>query len=300
MTLAMRHAGIDEAGYGPTLGPLAIACVVADAPDQLALQEGLASTGVKDSKQIHDPGNLAPLERVALAAITWCTGFTPDTAADVFAVLGEEPSTRAEVPWMTPAAALRLPLTATGIPTWSIPGVRPLGVWGALIQPRAYNATLRAGHNKAELEWLHVAAALARAHQRALPMRTVVDRLGGRKFYRDVLQQALPDTLVLIEEETPTISRYRIPHDQHAGHEIGFHVGGESASPLTAIASCVAKYARELHMRLLNEYWSNRFPWLKPTAGYPQDAKRWLHQIGSGHVSAWSDDLVRQNVITDS
>ena len=300
MTLAMRHAGIDEAGYGPTLGPLAIACAVAEAADPKALREGLASTGVKDSKQIHDPGNLAPLERVALAAITWCTGFTPDTAADVFAVLGEEPATRVEVPWMSGAADLRVPVAATDIPTWRIPEVRPLGLWGALIQPRAYNATLRSGRNKAELEWQHVAAALVRAHQHALPMRTVIDRLGGRKFYRDVLQQALWDTLVLIEEETPNVSRYRIPHEHHAGHEIGFHVGGESASPLTAIASCVAKYARELHIQMLNNHWSKRFPWLKPTAGYPQDAKRWLHQIGTGNVSAWSDDLVRQNVPTGS
>ena len=300
MFSTMRHAGIDEAGYGPTLGPLAIACVVADAPDHRTLHEGLARTGVKDSKQIHDPGNLAPLERVALAAITWCTGFTPDTAADVFAVLGEEPAIRADVPWMNPAAALRLPLAATAIPTWTIPEVRPLGMWGALIQPRAYNAALRSGRNKAELEWMHVAAALGRAHQAELPMRTVVDRLGGRKFYREALQEVLPETLILIEEETPAVSRYRIPHAQHTGHEIGFHVGGESASPLTAIASCVAKYARELHMHLLNRHWSTRFPWLKPTAGYPQDAKRWLHQIGAGQLSAWSDDLVRQNVPTDS
>jgi ribonuclease HII len=293
MTTTMRHAGIDEAGYGPTLGPLAIACAVAEAADPEVLAHALATTGVKDSKQIHDPGNLAPLEAIALPAIAWCTGFMPDTAADVFAVLGEQPVIRAELPWMVAANALKLPLAAQELPPWDLPGVRPVGLWGALIQPRAYNASVRTGRNKAELEWQQVAAALARAHQQELPMRTVVDRLGGRKFYREVLQLALPDTLVLIEEETPLVSRYRIPHARHAGHEIGFHVGGESASPLTAIASCVAKYARELHMHLLNRHWCGLLPWLKSTAGYPQDAKRWLHQIGTGNLSAWADDLVR-------
>jgi ribonuclease HII len=292
----MRHAGIDEAGYGPTLGPLALASAVADAESPAALVAGFATTGVKDSKEIHDPKSLAPLERVALPAITWLTGFTPDTAADLFALLGEDPAVRSAVPWMAGAEELRLPLAATALPTWDLPGVTPRGLRGALIHPSAYNATLRRGLNKAELEWEAVGRLLAAAHDPQQAMRTVVDRLGGRKFYRDVLQSVFPTTLVLVEEETPLVSRYRLPADDHPGHEIGFHVGGESASPLTAIASCVAKYAREVHMHLLNRYWCGKLPWLKPTAGYPQDAKRWLHQLGSGYTGAWMDDLVRQTV----
>lgn len=294
----LRHAGIDEAGYGPTLGPLAIGCAVVEAEgDDLS---ALTATGVKDSKELHDTSSLAPLESVVLPAIAWFTGFQPDTAADVFALLGEGPEQRAAAPWMAGAEALRLPVAAMDLPTWKVPGITPVSLGGALVQPRAYNAFLRTGRNKAELEWDRIGALLATIHRADLPMRTVIDRLGGRKFYRDVLQDALPQTLVLVDHESDRASTYLIPAEGHAGHRISFHVGGESVSPLTAIASCVAKYARELHMRLLNQHWCGRLPWLKPTAGYPQDAKRWLHQVGDGFTNAWTDELVRQIVPSDA
>lgn len=289
----MKHAGIDEAGYGPTLGPLGIACAVAEAESHEVLVAALAATGVRDSKDLHDPKSLAPLERVALPAAAWLTGFQPDTAADLFALLGEDPALRRDLPWMAGAEELRLPVAAKEIAQWQVPGVTPRGLRGALVHPREYNAFLRTGANKADLEWSHVGRLLGLAHDPQQEMRTVVDRLGGRKFYRDVLQTVFPGTLVLVEEEQNLISRYRLPAERHAGHAIGFHVGGESISPLTAVASCIAKYARELHMQLLNHYWCGRLAWLKPTAGYPQDAARWLHQVGDGYVSAWRDELVR-------
>lgn len=297
----MRYAGIDEAGYGPTLGPLAIGRAVVEGDASTDLAKVFSGTGVRDSKELHNPKNLAPLESVALPAIAWLTGFMPDTAADIFALFGEGPSTRHGIPWMETAASLTLPVAASQLTPWHVPDLVPRGFSGALIQPRAYNAYLRARiGNKADLEWHSIGRLLGEVHDPAHPQQTVVDRLGGRKFYRDVLQAIVPDTLVLVSEETPTASRYLIPHSQHAGHEIGFYVGGEGISPLTAIASCVAKYARELHMLLLNQYWCARMTWLKPTAGYPEDAKRWLHQVGEGYVGAWMDDLVRQSVPSDS
>jgi ribonuclease HII len=291
----MRYAGIDEAGYGPTLGPLAIGCAVIEGDAGLDLGQVFATTGVRDSKQLHDPKDLAPLEAVALPAIAWLTGFMPDTAADVFALFAEDAAMRQAIPWMEPAAAMALPVAATALTAWNVPGVQPRGFSGALVQPRAYNSYLRARTgNKADLEWASIGPLLARAHDHRQAQRTVIDRLGGRKFYREVLQAVFPEIMVMITEETPISSRYLLPHAEHDGHEIGFYVGGESISPLTAIASCVAKYARELHMRLLNQYWCGRMPWLKPTAGYPQDAQRWLHQIGEGYVNAWRDELTRQ------
>lgn len=283
----MRHTGIDEAGYGPTLGPLAIvrASVVADAGADPSA--ALAATGVRDSKDLHVSGDLAPLERVALPGLAWLAGFTPDTAADVFALLGEGAGARAGTPWMEEAAGLRLPVAADAIAAWDPPGLAPAGVAGSLVQPAAYNAWLRHGGNKAELELDRVGALLASVHQPHHDQDTVVDRLGGRKFYADMLAQHL-GTLPLVEEESAQASVYRLDR-----HRIAFRVGGESASACTALASCIAKYARELHMLLLNRWWCARLRWLKPTAGYPEDAKRWLHQIGEGHVNAHGDALVR-------
>ena len=75
----MLHAGIDEAGYGPPLGPLAIVRVAAHTENFPAFTAALATLGVRDSKAVHKAGNLASLERVALPAVAWFAGFAPDT-----------------------------------------------------------------------------------------------------------------------------------------------------------------------------------------------------------------------------
>ena len=41
-----------------------------------------------------------------------------------------------------------------------------------------------------------------------------------------------------------------------------------------------AKYLRELSMRPFNAFWQRHIPNLKPTAGYPTDARRFFDDIG--------------------
>ena len=45
------------------------------------------------------------------------------------------------------------------------------------------------------------------------------------------------------------------------------------------LASMLAKYTRELHMELFNSFWRTLAPDVKPTAGYPTDAARFLEEI---------------------
>jgi ribonuclease HII len=286
----MLHAGIDEAGYGPTLGPLVVATVWAEAADHDILTETLRATGVRDSKDIHKPRDLAPLETVTLAGCRWAIGHLPATAAEMFSVLGETPADR-DQPWMQGAEELVLPVAADSIPVWTTPGVLPGGCAGRIVHPAAYNRFLATGANKAELE-LDAVGRLLVAPPPAAQRNTVVDRLGGRKFYRDFLASVHPGALVLVEDEANAASRYRICRD--AGeHAVAFVVGGESASPLTALASCLAKYVRELHMLLFNRYWCAHVPGLAATAGYPEDAKRWLHEVGSEAIRDMEGALVR-------
>ncbi|MFP6648221.1 MAG: hypothetical protein VB817_02100, partial [Pirellulaceae bacterium] len=60
--------------------------------------------------------------------------------------------------------------------------------------------------------------------------------------------------------------------------EIRFAVGGESFLPV-ALASMTAKYLRELAMAAFNAFWQQQLPGLRPTAGYPQDARRFAGEI---------------------
>jgi ribonuclease HII len=57
-----------------------------------------------------------------------------------------------------------------------------------------------------------------------------------------------------------------------------FTVGGDSFGP-TALASMLAKYLRERLMHSFNAFWQQHVPNLRPTAGYPLDAKRFREQI---------------------
>ena len=68
-----------------------------------------------DSKKLHKPQSIAPLESVALGIVTWATGFTPNTAAELFALLGEQTSDYADVPWCRDSVKLSLPLSGDPI-----------------------------------------------------------------------------------------------------------------------------------------------------------------------------------------
>lgn len=232
------RSGIDEAGYGPILGPLGIAAVSVEVDDGVEVRSafGRARLGVKDSKEIHDPADLAPLEAVVLAGLAWLTGATPRTAADVFALLGEPSAARGE-PWMAGAEDLALPVAAPRVKAWRIPGVRPRWVGGFLIHPTDLNRGFANGVNRADLELGHVGQLLLRLpdeHAR----ETIVDRLGGRRYYGDFLQRLWPGEAVTVLGEKPLRSGYRVAWAQRC-HDVAFCVDGERGED-----------ARELHRQV--------------------------------------------------
>jgi ribonuclease HII len=287
----MHCAGIDEAGYGPTLGPLCVVAVHVAVPVPHDLPAILNATGVRDSKRVHRPGDLTPLEEVCLPAFAWLTGTPPHTAAELFALLGEDRAQRQQAPWMAGAEDLVLPLAARALVPWTVAGIGPLCLGGRIVHPPAYNQALGSGINKAELE-LGLVRELLAGLRRDEQSTTVVDRLGGRRYYRELVQAAWPEDLVLVEDEGQAASRYLCRRGA-TEHRVAFLVDGESASPLTALASCLAKYARELHMLLFNRWFCARHPGLRPTAGYPEDAKRWLRDLGDQDRADFSRLMIR-------
>jgi len=285
-------SGIDEAGYGPLLGPLGIAAVSVEVDDGVDVRAafGRARLGVKDSKEIHDPSDLAPLESVAMAGLAWLTGSMPATAADVFALLGEDDARRPQ-PWMLGANDLKLPVAAPRIRAWRVAGVRPRWVGGYLIHPGELNRAYAAGVNRADLELGHVGQLLLRLPDEH-PRQTIVDRLGGRRYYGDFLQGLWPGEELTVLCEHPERSGYRLAWSVRS-HEVAFCVGGEQVSVLTALASCIAKYGRELHMQLFNRHWCELRPGLRPTAGYARDARRWITEVGVDVLSPVRGKLIR-------
>ena len=117
------------------------------------------------------------------------------------------------------------------------------------------------------------------------------DKHGGRNRYAAILQHFFPDSLVEVRRETRAVSTYRW-RDGRRRLEVEFRRGGESALPV-ALASMTAKYLRELTMGAFNAYWRRAVPGIRPTAGYPTDARRFKQDIAvQQRALGITDDLL--------
>lgn len=295
--------GIDEAGYGPTLGPLVIGFVRCDGPGR-GLQAALELAGegapeVKDSKVLYR-GQLRRLETTALAALACARGARPRTLLDL---LGHAPNGIQDHPWYH---YLDLPLPVAANPQEVdraalalFRAFKAAGVWLEAAEARpllegVFNGRLDGtGINKAQVE-LELIEDLLCAHLPARPRGMVYcDRLGGRKNYAEWLLAQYPFWSIEVEQESPRCSSYIL---RKGANLLGFRflVEGESEVAEIALASCIAKYARELMMHLFNRFWTARRR-VRPTAGYSADARRFLAEMqGDALLEERRGQLVRR------
>lgn len=122
------------------------------------------------------------------------------------------------------------------------------------------------------------------------PTLVVCDKHGGRNRYAGLLQHFFPSQWIETLVESRAESRY------HWGAadgrvEVAFRRGGEAFLP-AALASMTAKYLRELSMRAFNEFWCAHVPDLRPTAGYPTDARRFKADIAHAQQALGIDDHI--------
>ena len=113
------------------------------------------------------------------------------------------------------------------------------------------------------------------------PIVILSDRLGGKKCYAGIFQEALgAKGLVQVIREDDNQCTYRC---LGTDREIMLIVSPKADSKYlpVAAASMLAKHLRELSMEMVNRYWMERVPNLKPTAGYPEDGKRFYAEIQS-------------------
>lgn len=99
------------------------------------------------------------------------------------------------------------------------------------------------------------------------------DKHGGRNRYDALISEHFDDQFVFRREESTAVSRYRMGRV-----EFCFRTKAEALLPV-ALASMVSKYIREALMEDFNTFWHDHLPELKPTKGYPLDARRFRDQI---------------------
>jgi hypothetical protein len=304
--------GTDEAGYGPNLGPLVVAASAWRLPDadkaadrlaRMAAEIGAAAGSRQplwaDSKQLYKPGSgLGAIERGVLAALAstalassaqQASGGIPSDGAALSERLGiDNPVATAPVEWPR-FMAMTIPVAtsaeslvalansvATILPSQEI---QLVAVACRLFHPAAFNALLDTGLNKSDIlskTTLELAADL-RALAPGEPAVVWCDRHGGRKSYAALVGRHFAAPLVRTLVETAASSAYEIPA---AEVRVEFTVGGEARVPV-ALASMTAKYVREVAMAAFNAHWTTLEPGLRPTAGYPVDARRWREEAAA-------------------
>lgn len=308
-TPATRVVGTDEAGYGPNLGPLVIAGTVWQTPGPAApdswyeLLEGVVSASPSapaesrlwwaDSKAVYRSGQgLAALERGVLAALE-LVGERPATAREVWSLLtGNDPlGGRDEIAAAWPADFdPPLPLDpATVRPddaalrAWrdgfTRTGIELTHIVARAVTPAEFNAACRLRETKGSVLTAETLGLVARALTNEVTEATLIlcDKHGARQRYQPWLQERFPEQLVEVRREAADESRYVWGAGKNR-REARFVVRAERHLPV-ALASMVAKYLRELAMRAFNEFWRRRVPELRPTAGYPVDARRFRQEI---------------------
>jgi ribonuclease HII len=304
----MILAGIDEAGYGPMLGPLVVSITLfrlegdAPAPD---LWECLRSVvrrspdgytmPVNDSKKLFQQGKgLRHLEEGLLPFVRLRHGAVPrDLRAllEIIARRGAEPAGAylEQYPWYR-GKNLPLPrdtfvnfldrLAARLDDCLRKSRMEFLGLAAVPLEVVEFNQSLDAGGNKAEVSFQALSSFLRRLwHQHpGEAVEILVDRQGGRHNYAPLLFEKLQPRGIHIDEQTPERSVYRLARRGRdaASFRITFATECEDKCLAVALASMLSKYIRELHMALFNEYWKEHLAGLKPTAGYFKDARRFL------------------------
>jgi ribonuclease HII len=321
----MLLIGIDEAGYGPLLGPLVVAGAAFRVPDGAVPEsaEAILSTGleracrraglrVDDSKRVHRDGGLRALERTVLpfarCALRPAVASSADDGLDaLLAAFGCPASACRAAPWYA-AGPPAFPLIVDGDELSAAAQALQVGLGDSAIEflglradvlPEArLNERFDSTGNKAEVLFdtsAGVAERLLALRRPSEAVLLVFDRQGGRQRYLSHVQSRWPDAFAWTLFETPTSSAYRL--DGHAAPvTLRFDVEADAGSPPVGLASMTAKYLREAMMLLWNGWFAGVCPDVRPTAGYTQDGRRWLEATRAARMAAGIPDalLVRR------
>ena len=321
--------GTDEAGYGPNLGPLVVSATVwrvdsmhdkdlyarlkgavrtvADKNGQEHVNQENTSEApivIGDSKELYKPGKgLAGLEQGVFTCLA-AAKKKPRTWRTMFKALAKDDcSCLEELPWyrdFNDKLPVELPKkevnarAATLLSACEKANCVPTRIASRVVFPHRFNEMCETYGNKASA-LSQTTLQLLRSVLVDLPedeqVYVLCDKHGGRNKYGPLLNDVFPETLAVVREESRLESIYHLGSGKKR-RELVFRAKGDAGFLPTALASMVSKYLREIAMRAFNAYWAEQVADLKPTAGYPGDAKRFKKNIEPAQKKLGIDDHV--------
>jgi len=302
----MYILGIDEAGYGPNLGPLVITGSVWPLPQvenpletlsQRLVRSGAIAESLKDrnagkgavfiadSKIAYKGGSLGPLLEAVLSVLEPKRPESGWTNRNLFTTLDpESENSLSENPWdreyceslaASPETVHRFQAALES------EGIEPPQLFSKVVFPRKFNESVKQLDSKGTAHAYWVLDLVRRILERLSPSKEPIlvlsDKLGARNSYAPLIYTMFEETMIQTIQESAEKSEYRFSFDDRTIH-LSFQVRGERFLPV-ALASMTSKLLRELAMRSFNAFWQKRLPGLRETAGYPVDAKRFLGEI---------------------
>lgn len=297
-------AGIDEAGFGPLLGPLVVSCTAFSVDPSLVeadlWQSFKRSVGpsrkhlagrllIADSKKAFDRSRgLGHLERTVLAVLR-VLDKEPANLHELLDVVCPDCVGRlVDYPWYRDVRRQALPTDVADrriaahvlAGDMQTHGISLAALHSSCLDVAHYNTLVGNVRNKSNVLFI-AAAGLIQKLLDAFPndeVHVLIDRHGGRVHYRQHLMRSFPEMELKIVEEGPEASTY----DLHGGARtvrLHFEIHADDRHLPVALASMVSKYLRELLMDCINRYFSTLDSGLEPTAGYWKDGLRFLEEV---------------------
>jgi len=293
--------GMDEAGYGPNLGPLVVTATAWDVEgdptkiDFWALLDGVVSQKaprdknrlhIADSKKVYTPAKgIRELEKSVLCLLR-LVGQKPQTFQELrhFVTAGTEQGNSEAEPWFENAD---LPLPQVACPdeieqtaqrlqsACNEQGIRLKEIRSDVVLTERFNR-LTTQYDSKGVTLSKISMGLIQSlwdPDAAEKTLVIADKHGGRNRYDGLLDEILDGQMIFRLEEGTHLSNYRV-----GNAEVRFQTKAEAHFPV-AVSSLFCKYLRELSMDLFNRFWCGHVPGLKPTKGYPVDAKRFRADV---------------------
>ena len=297
-------AGIDEAGYGPSIGPLVLSVSIFRIPagsDGELWKELSASVTrkserntcrvlVNDSKKVFcGRDKLGSLEKSVLSFLRCCSEPVLSLTEFLEKFSLEEDLGLNGLPWYED---FNVPLPAHAAlediesccenldKDLARSGRQFLGVKTLPVEVPKLNRDFQRTGNKAASLFEYTSKLidyLRRAYGEG-QMELIIDKHGGRTRYAGLLAGSYWGDRVRVISQGRFESTYELTGEL-GRIRISFKEKADELSFPVALASMVSKYVRELYMILFNRYWMNLKSGIRPTSGYYQDALRFFKDI---------------------
>jgi len=297
-------AGIDEAGYGPILGPLVVSAAAFKLPDSMlgkdlwsVLKKSIGQTKkhlagrllISDSKKAFNrKTGTGHLERTIFACLK-CLGSHPAALTELLQLLCPQCTNRLQAyPWYQNNDELQRHCDKKDIriafevfaEDMTRNNIKLLSIQSHCLDVAHYNHLIDNVKNKATVLFSTTSALVKSIwdNSRDDNIQIIIDRQGGRTHYRKVLQKMFPNLNLAIIKESENSSSYQL-NNPNRKMRLHFTTKADQKYLPVSLASMVSKYVRELLIEKINRYFLNRQPELRPTAGYWKDGLRFIEDL---------------------